>query len=128
MLFDAHDARRYNRARGNIVTMQPSRMRDSNISGSGEASFLQATVRGRVQGVGFRYFVRKEARQLALRGSVRNQPDGTVYVEAAGDRSSLDRLLVLLHKGPYGARVEGVEAHWSSTSNRVEDREFEVLG
>jgi acylphosphatase len=65
-----------------------------------------AEVRGRVQGVGFRWFVRREARALGLTGRVRNEPDGSVRVEAEGPREDLDRLAEELRAGPPGSRVD----------------------
>jgi acylphosphatase len=60
---------------------------------------------GRVQGVGFRYFVRQEARELAVTGRVRNLPGGEVEVLAAGGPEALERLRQRLRQGPPGARV-----------------------
>lgn len=65
-------------------------------------------VTGRVQGVGFRWFVRQAARELALTGRVRNLPDGTVEVAAAGPEEALAALRDRLREGPPGARVEGL--------------------
>jgi acylphosphatase len=70
---------------------------------------LHALVRGRVQGVGFRWFVRERARELGIRGWVRNRGDGSVEVEAEGDLASLERLRVSLAEGPPGARVSSVD-------------------
>jgi acylphosphatase len=66
-------------------------------------------VSGRVQGVGFRWFVQTNATQLGLRGWVRNEDDGRVQVYASGTREQLDALAGLLHKGPRMADVRGVE-------------------
>jgi len=66
-------------------------------------------VRGRVQGVGFRYFVECSAKQLALRGWVRNLDDGSVEVYAAGTVEQLSDLAGLLWKGPLWAEVRGVD-------------------
>jgi len=71
---------------------------------------LAARVKGRVQGVGFRYFVQRHARDLGLDGWVRNRPDGGVEVEAIGSTEALDRLEALLHQGPPGARIDHVAA------------------
>jgi acylphosphatase len=70
---------------------------------------LHAVVRGDVQGVGFRYFVRQHARELGIRGWVRNRPDGTVEVQAEGDTTSVHQLRELLSEGPAGARVTRVD-------------------
>lgn len=74
---------------------------------------LQATVRGRVQGVYFRRFAVLRARELGLTGYARNLPDGTVEVRAEGDADSLQKLLVHLQEGPPGALVDGVTTSWS---------------
>jgi acylphosphatase len=69
---------------------------------------ISAAVRGQVQGVGFRWFVVRQASQLGLVGWVANAPDGSVILEAEGDRSATDRLLELVRTGPSGAAVTGV--------------------
>ena len=75
------------------------------------AQRLEATVRGFVQGVGFRWFVVKRATQLGLAGWTSNEPNGTVRVVAEGSPQALDELVVLLHEGPAGAHVEQVDAN-----------------
>jgi acylphosphatase len=65
-------------------------------------------IRGRVQGVGFRYFVVEEARTLGLTGFTRNLPDGNVEVQAAGGGAALDELARALGQGPALSRVDGV--------------------
>ncbi len=81
-------------------------------------------VRGRVQGVGYRWFVWREAERLALRGSVRNLPDGSVEVVAQGVEEVLERLERALTRGPSGARVDRVEKtevpHDMNLSNEFE--------
>ncbi|MBX3028559.1 MAG: acylphosphatase [Chloroflexi bacterium] len=72
---------------------------------------LEATVRGRVQGVGFRWFVQRTAERLGLAGWVANRPDRSVEVVAEGDRAALDALLAALHDGPPAGRVDLVEHH-----------------
>jgi len=67
------------------------------------------TVAGRVQGVGFRAFVRHAARELGLAGWVRNEPDGTVSAEASGDPESLRRFEERLRTGPPASRVVEVD-------------------
>ena len=66
-------------------------------------------VRGRVQGVGFRWFVEREAALHNLSGWVRNNSDSTVEVMATGTPDALAALLVSLSEGPRAARVDGVE-------------------
>ena len=65
-------------------------------------------VSGRVQGVGFRWFVREAARQHRLAGWVRNRPDGSVELEAAGDDAAFREFMETLRQGPPGARVDDV--------------------
>jgi len=89
-----------------------------------EDTRLQARVDGRVQGVGFRYFVLECANQLGLSGWVRNTGDGTVEVLAEGPREALDRLLDLLHQGPRSAYVTEVKSTWGSATG--EFNRFEV--
>ena len=81
---------------------------------------LRLILSGRVQGVGFRYFVRGLARQLELSGRVRNLPDGRVEIAAAGEAEALARFKEEVRAGPPGARVSRLEeqelpaAPWSS--------------
>lgn len=67
-------------------------------------------IRGRVQGVGFRYATRQKAQRLGLSGWVRNCPDNSVEARATGIVASLDALEQWLHHGPPGANVTQVEA------------------
>ena len=64
---------------------------------------------GRVQGVGFRWFVRETARRLDLAGWVLNRPDGAVEVAAEGSAVQLAALRSAVAEGPPGARVDAVE-------------------
>jgi acylphosphatase len=66
-------------------------------------------IRGRVQGVGFRWFVEREAHTLGIAGWVRNNADGSVEVLAQGSRDQLFALRSRLREGPRAARVDGVE-------------------
>lgn len=74
---------------------------------------LQAIVYGRVQGVFFRDFVRRQAAKADLTGYVHNLPDGAVEVRAAGEREQLAELVAHLRAGPPAARVERVMTSWS---------------
>ena len=66
-------------------------------------------VRGRVQGVGFRWFVEREAHILQISGWVRNNPDGSVEVLAVGTRDQLAGMRSRLQEGPRAARIDDVE-------------------
>ncbi len=66
-------------------------------------------VYGRVQGVGFRWFVWREAGRLGLRGLARNLADGSVEVIAEGGEEALEQLERSLARGPGAARVDGVQ-------------------
>lgn len=76
------------------------------MNAAGERSHLR--IAGRVQGVGFRWFAREEARRLDLAGWVRNLPTGEVEILAEGPRVALDELARRVAEGPPGARVEVV--------------------
>jgi acylphosphatase len=67
------------------------------------------TVRGRVQGVGYRYFTVRAARRLGLGGKVRNLPDGSVEVAAVGEEEALASLRDELRRGPPAAHVTGLD-------------------
>ena len=86
---------------------------------------LALRIVGRVQGVGFRWFVTKEARRLGLLGFVRNNPDGSVEVVADGLPEDLEQMERLCRQGPRGARVERVE-RLSSPSVEQSFTTFEV--
>lgn len=91
---------------------------------SGNEVRLEAIVKGRVQGVGFRYHVSMQARQLELTGYVRNQWDGSVEVVAEGPRARVDRLLSYLQAGPRPAWVRDVVVMWLPATG--EFHSFEV--
>jgi acylphosphatase len=82
-----------------------------------EAQELHAMVRGRVQGVGFRYFVIHKALGLGLRGYARNTSEGNVEVLAQGPHPTLEQLLALLQRGPTAAEVCEVEVCWREPSS-----------
>ena len=69
---------------------------------------LHFLVKGRVQGVGFRWFVHREAAELGLCGWVRNTRDGHVEIVASGEPGVLNELKVALRKGSRGSRVDAV--------------------
>jgi acylphosphatase len=85
---------------------------------------LQAIVQGRVQGVSFRYYTQRQARELGLTGYVRNLWNGTVEVVAEGQRADVEELLAFLHVGPRAAFVTRVDTQWFAPTGEF-DR-FEV--
>lgn len=82
---------------------------------------LHFLIQGRVQGVGFRWFVHREASDLELRGWVRNTEDGDVEVVASGHQEDLDELRASLRKGPRGSRVDRIVEHY------LDEKEAESL-
>ncbi len=79
---------------------------------------VKLTVKGRVQGVGYRWFVVHEAQNLGATGYVKNLYNGDVEVEAAGERSQLEALIAKVRKGPAFARVTEVIIEWKEFSGR----------
>jgi acylphosphatase len=84
------------------------------------------TLHGRVQGVGYRAFVARRARELGVRGEVRNTGDGAVEIVAESDEGTLEAFLAEVRLGPPAARVEHVEVMRSETAARY--RGFTVTG
>ena len=75
-----------------------------------------ASVRGRVQGVGFRWSAVERAERLGVSGWVRNEYDGSVSCHCEGSRAALERYLDWLKRGPPGAYVAEVEVSWGAAS------------
>lgn len=80
----------------------------------GSRGRFEATVSGRVQGVGFRWFVLDRATDLGLDGWVANAPDGMVVCAAEGERASLVALETALRSGPSGSRVDALRVVWTA--------------
>lgn len=87
---------------------------------------LELRISGRVQGVGFRWRAREEARRLGLTGRVRNRADGSVHLLAEGPEPALAALLDWARRGPARARVEAVDAAWSGAEGAWDD--FTITG
>ena len=85
-------------------------------------------VKGRVQGVGFRWFVHHEAAELQLRGWVRNTDQGDVEIVAAGDPADLAELKTALRKGSRGSRVDAVLEDELAQSEGDKLGPFEIEG
>ena len=89
---------------------------------------LHFLVKGRVQGVGFRWFVHREASELGLKGWVRNTEDGDVEVLVSGEAEDLTELRAALHEGPRGSRVDHVVEHELAESEGVNLEVFQIEG
>jgi acylphosphatase len=85
---------------------------------------LHAYIKGRVQGVGFRFWVHTQARKLGITGWVRNLPDGRVEVEAAGSEDQLFEMEQLLWKGPTLSRVDDVQITYTHVEKAF--KEFSI--
>ena len=83
-------------------------------------------VRGRVQRVGFRFFVEDAAQRESIQGYVRNQHDGSVEVVAEGDADAMQRFEMAVRRGPAGGRVDTVETVVVEPSSRFAG--FRVTG
>lgn len=77
---------------------------------------LTALISGTVQGVGYRLYVQRHARDLGLSGYAENTDDGRVEVVAEGHQEDLERLLHQLKRGPKHALVSSVDAQWAESS------------
>jgi acylphosphatase len=85
-------------------------------------------VKGRVQGVGFRWFVHREAAALALHGWVRNTEDGHVEVVVSGEPEVLSELARALHEGSRGSRVDSVIDHELAEAEAANLGPFQIEG
>jgi len=72
---------------------------------------LHAYISGRVQGVGFRSFTRRNAKELGLTGWVKNLPDGRVETVAEGKKQKLEKFIELLKEGPSRSKVENLDVN-----------------
>jgi len=70
------------------------------------------TVRGVVQGVGYRYFAYREAQSFKLKGYVRNNTDGSVESEVEGEKPYVEAYISALHRGPTYSHVTGINVKW----------------
>jgi acylphosphatase len=82
---------------------------------------LEAVVRGRVQGVGYRYHAARAAARHAIVGWVANEWGGTVRAVGEGTQAKLEAWLAELREGPRGGLVEHVDEHWSAATGTFED-------
>lgn len=89
---------------------------------------LHFLIQGRVQGVGFRWYVHREASELNLRGWVRNTEDGDVEVVASGTVADLAELRASLRRGPRGSRVDRVIEHYLEEREAAGLASFQIEG
>ena len=89
---------------------------------------LHFLIQGRVQGVGFRWFVHREASELDLRGWVRNTEDGDVEVVASGNSEDLAALRTSLRQGPRGCRVDRLIEHYLEETEAKDLNSFRIEG
>jgi len=82
---------------------------------------LECKIIGSVQGVLFRDFIKKNADELGVVGTVKNMNDESVCVVADGEEMQLKELLKIIHKGPSFAEVEKVEEIWSDAPDKFGD-------
>ena len=78
---------------------------------------FRATIYGKVQGVGFRYFVLENSKIMNVTGWVRNRFNGTVEIVSEGKKSNLEEFLTVLNQGPPSSNVSEVEVEWLDASN-----------
>lgn len=77
---------------------------------------IKAYIFGRVQGVGFRYSTTQTAKELGVNGIVKNEPDGSVYVEAVGSEKQIEQFIKALANGPsLSAQVDRVEVEYDAS-------------
>ena len=89
---------------------------------------LHFLIQGRVQGVGFRWFVHREASELDLRGWVRNTEDGDGEVVASGNTEDLAELRESLRRGPRGSRVDRLIEHYLDDNEAKNLSAFRIEG
>ena len=89
---------------------------------------LHFLIQGRVQGVGFRWYVHREASELDLRGWVRNTEDGDVEVVVHGDEGDLNALRASLRRGPRGSRVDRIVEHFLADTEAADLSSFRIEG
>ena len=82
-------------------------------------------ITGKVQGVGFRYFVLRQAQKLSIKGWVSNNSNGNVEALAQGEKEGLDHFIAKVKQGPAFSRVEDVSLNWVNESEQYFS--FEII-
>ena len=85
---------------------------------SEEILTVNLTISGKVQGVGFRYFVLRQAQELSILGWVNNKPNGDVEAFAQGEKADLERFIAKVKDGPSFSRVEDVSLNWVNEADK----------
>jgi acylphosphatase len=109
------------RANGHLQAVLRPSSQSAKLGMAEKTMVLHFLIQGRVQGVGFRWYVHREASELDLRGWVRNTEDGDVEVVASGEEADLAELRASLRQGPRGSRVDRLIEHY------LEEKEAEGL-
>jgi acylphosphatase len=81
----------------------------------------EITVRGRVQGVGYRWFVKRQADIYDINGYVKNQVNGSVYIIAQGEQEQLDLFIPIVQRGPDFALITNTDVNLLSSAKNYED-------
>ena len=79
---------------------------------------VKMKITGKVQGVGFRYFVLQQAQKLGINGWVSNKPNGDVEALAQGEKADLERFISKVKEGPSFSRVEDVSLNWVNEADQ----------
>ena len=82
-------------------------------------------ITGKVQGVGFRYFVLRQAQELGINGWVSNKPNGDVEALAQGEKEGLDHFIAKVKQGPAFSSVEDVSLNWGNEAEQYSG--FEII-
>ncbi|GMQ79310.1 MAG: acylphosphatase [Anaerolineae bacterium] len=85
-----------------------------------ESNRVTAAIKGRVQGVSFRYYTLHEADRLGLKGWVRNERDGSVTAVAEGNPAQLEEFIRFLRRGSPAARVSSIDVEWLESTGEYE--------
>jgi acylphosphatase len=96
--------------------MAHSRSKNKDIASSSLAA-VHLYIRGRVQGIGYRYYAEQTATSLCLSGWVRNLLNGDVEAEAEGPRPVIEQWIIQLREGPPLARIDHIQEDWHAPSN-----------
>jgi acylphosphatase len=117
---------------GKIKKITNQQVRNKDVGGTEMAEQvnvrLHATVEGRVQGVGFRYFTQENAIKLGLTGWVRNRWNGTVEIVAEGSREELEKLLQAIGRGPRAGTTQDVKFDWLTASGEFKRFRVRMTG